>query len=277
MDSRNVVLITGCSSGIGRDLAQRMTDAGYAVVATARALDALDVVDAALKLELDVTDEESARLAVEAALERFGRIDVLVNNAGFSAQGAIEELSDEALRSMLEVNVVGPVRMLRAVAPSMRERGSGTIVNVSSLVGRLSMPVNGGYSATKHALEAVSDAARQELAPFGVRVVVVEPGSIKTRFADAMLARSKAVFGDSRSPYRRLYACNMALTEQIRKDDAAPEAVSRVVMRAVAARRPRARYVAAIPFTARMLFYIGAGLRDRIWASVLAKAGSEAV
>ncbi len=272
MPERRIALITGCSRGIGKDLAQRMSDAGYAVVATARRLETLEALDVAMKLPLDVTSEESARGAVEAVLERFGRIDVLVNNAGFSAQAAIEELSDDALRSMFECNVLGTVRMLRAVAPAMRRQRSGAIVNISSLAGRMAMPVNGGYSATKFAVEALSDAARQELAPFGVSVVVVEPGSIRTRFSDAMQARSEGVVRDPASPYRELYAANEALTVQLRDGEADPEAVSRVVLKALAARRPKARYTAAIPLAARLMFRIGPALRDLLWASALARA-----
>jgi NAD(P)-dependent dehydrogenase (short-subunit alcohol dehydrogenase family) len=271
-----VALITGCSSGIGRDLAQRMTDAGYTVVATARRPESLDGLDVALTLPLDVTSEGSARVAVEATLERFGRIDVLVNNAGYAEQSAIEELSGDALRSMFEVNVFGVARMLRAVAPAMRRQGSGAIVNISSLAGRMSMPVNGAYSASKFAVEALSDAARQELAAFGVRVILVEPGSIGTGFSDAMMARSQATLEDADSPYRELYERNLALYFQLRDGDAAPEAVTAVVLKALSARRPKARYVAAIPLLAQLMFGLSAGVRDRLWAGALARAARPA-
>ena len=267
-----VALITGCSTGIGRDLAGRMSVAGYTVVATARRLESLDGVDAAMKLPLDVTSEDSAQDAVGCVLARFGRIDVLVNNAGLSVQAAVEELQDDALRAMLDVNVLGAMRMLRAVAPILRRQGSGAIVNISSLVGRMAVPVNGGYSATKFAIEALSDAARQELAPFGVRVIVVEPGSIATGFADAMLARSRETLEDPASPYRTLYQRNGELTVRMRKGEARAEAVSEVVLEALSARRPKARYAAAIPLLARLMMRMSAGLRDRLWARALAPA-----
>src|SRR5574340_1765766 len=228
-----VALITGCSRGIGRDLAQRMAEAGYTVVATARRVEALDGLDVALKLPLDVTIEESAKSAVSAVLDLFGHIDVLVNNAGLSTQAAIEELPEEALHSMFEVNVMGTAHMMRLVAPTMRQQGSGHMVNISSLVGRMAMPVNGGYSATKFAVEALSDAARQELSPFGIRVIVIEPGSIGTGFTDAMIARSRETLENPASPYRQLYDRNAALTAQVRGDDAAPEAVSQVILEAL--------------------------------------------
>lgn len=267
-----VALITGCSRGIGRNLAQRMSEAGYTVCATARSVGALDGLDVAFKLSLDVASEESARDAVCAARERFGRIDVLVNNAGVSTQAAIEELPEEALRAMFDVNVLGTARMMRLVAPAMREQRSGDIVNISSLVGRMAVPVNGGYAATKFAVEALSDAARQELASFGVRVIVVEPGSISTEFSDAMLARSRATLEDPESPYRPLYQRNAALTAQVRGNEAGPEAVSHVILQALSARRPRVRYPAAIPLLVRLMFGLSATARDRIWASALARA-----
>jgi len=271
-NASRVALITGCSRGIGRDLAQRMSEAGYTVVATARRVEDLDGLDVALKLPLDVTIEESARSAVSAVRDRFGRIDVLVNNAGISTQAAIEELSEDALHSMFDVNVLGTARMMRLVAPAMRQQRSGDIVNISSLVGRMAVPVNGGYSATKFAVEALSDAARQELASFGVRVVVVEPGSIGTGFSDAVVARSRETLQDPASPYRLLYERNAALTAQVRGNEARPEVVSRVVLAALSARRARARYVAAIPLVVRVMFRLSAEARDRIWAGALARA-----
>jgi len=271
-NASKVALITGCSRGIGRDVAQRLSQAGYAVVATARRVEDLDGLDVALKLTLDVTIEESARSAVSTVLDRLGRIDVLVNNAGISTQAAIEELPEDDLHSMFDVNVLGTARMMRLVAPTMRQQRSGAIVNISSLVGRMAVPVNGGYSATKFAVEALSDAARQELAHFGVRVILVEPGSIGTGFSDAVVARSRATLEDPASPYRTLYERNAALTAQVRGKEAGPEAVSRVVLAALSARRPKARYVAAIPLLVRVMFWLSAKARDRIWAGALARA-----
>ncbi len=175
-----VVLITGCSTGIGRNLAQRRAGAGYTVAATARNLESLDDLQVALKLPLDITQPESIQQAVDCVLQGFGRIDVLVNNAGYAQQGAVEEVSDEQIQKMFEVNVYGALRMIRAVAPVMRQQKSGHIINISSVGGKLVLPANGPYSASKFALEALSDALRYELRPFGIRVALIEPGSIKT-------------------------------------------------------------------------------------------------
>jgi len=189
----HAVLITGCSSGIGRDLAQRLTTSGYTVVATARKAETLDDLPAALKLPLDVTQAESVKQAVDCALQRFGRIDVLVNNAGYALPGAIEEISDEQIHQLFDVNVFGVIRMIRAVVPHMRHQGAGRIINMSSIAGKRAIPVNGTYCATKFALEALSDALRLELAPFGIQVVLIEPGSIKTQFAVTAQARAQAM------------------------------------------------------------------------------------
>jgi len=143
-----VVLITGCSTGIGRTTAVTLAATGYTVIATARKPDALDGIGAAMILPLDVTDEASIEAAVEAVLERCGRIDVLINNAGYALRGAVEELEIAAVQRMFDVNVHGIIRLVRAVAPSMRARGSGRIVNISSVAGRIAAPANGAYAAT---------------------------------------------------------------------------------------------------------------------------------
>jgi NAD(P)-dependent dehydrogenase (short-subunit alcohol dehydrogenase family) len=149
-----------------------------------------------LKLPLDVTQAASVDQAVELALERFGRIDVLVNNAGYALRGAIEEVTDEQAQSLFDVNVIGVMRITRAVLPVMRRQMSGRIINISSIAGRLATPVNGVYSASKFALEALSDALRLELAPFGIQVVVIEPGSIKTNFAQTAEDQAEAPVQD---------------------------------------------------------------------------------
>ena len=135
-----VILITGCSTGIGRDLAQRLTQAGYTVVATARRADTLHDLAAALKLPLDVTQSHSIDEAVARTLQQFGRIDVLVNNAGYALRGALEEVADEQVQQMFDVNVFGALRMIQAVIPYMRRQGAGRIINISSIAGKLSTP-----------------------------------------------------------------------------------------------------------------------------------------
>jgi NAD(P)-dependent dehydrogenase (short-subunit alcohol dehydrogenase family) len=260
-----VVLITGCSSGIGRDLALRLSQAGYDVAATARNAAALAELPAALKLSLDVTRPESVSEAVECVLEHFGRIDALINNAGYAIYGAAEEISDQQLHAMFDVNVFGVMRMVRAVAPVMRAQRSGRIINVSSIVGRLATPANGAYSASKFALEALSDALRLELEPFGVRVVVVEPGSVKTNFSDAAQARAQAILSNPLSPYRALYGKFQQATAGMRQDECGSQVVSRVIQGAIEAPRPKARYLAGFPLSGRLVM----ALRDVLWDPVV--------
>ena len=173
------VLITGCSSGIGRATAELMAARGHRVYATARKLEAIaDLADRGCRtLALDVTDEQSMRSAVAAVEEAEGAVGVLVNNAGYSQSGAVETLDLDDVRRQFETNVFGLIRMCQLVLPGMRRQRSGRIMNLSSMGGKLTFPGGGAYHATKHAVEAISDALRFEVKGFGVDVVVIEPGS----------------------------------------------------------------------------------------------------
>ena len=261
----NVVLITGCSTGIGRHLAQRLTQLGYTVVATARKVETLDDLTVALKLQLDVTQTDSVNQAINLTLQQFGRIDTLVNNAGYCMLGALEEVSEEQTQQVFDVNVFGALRMIRAVVPYMREQRTGRIINISSIAGKLSTPVNGTYAATKFALEALSDALQMELAPFGIQVVLVEPGAIKTRFDDTAQAHAQNILLNPASPYRSLYKQGDQFAASMRKDEPGPDIVSEVIERAMKAVTPKTRYLAAVPFSGRLVIH----LRDFIWSSAL--------
>ncbi|WP_424217687.1 SDR family NAD(P)-dependent oxidoreductase (plasmid) [Streptomyces sp. BI20] len=251
MSTGPVCLITGCSSGIGRATALRLHQEGARVVATAR--DPRTLADLAAlgmtTLALDVTEAASAEAAVAAANARHGGVDVLVNNAGYGLSGTFEETSLERVRDQFETNVFGVVRLTRLVLPGMRARGRGTVVNVSSIFGRYVAPGGGYYAATKHALEALSDALRLETAGFGVRVAVVEPGPVHTPWGRTFLDHLPT--GDPTSPYHRFHertaAYYGALYEGTARTLAArfaltPERVAQTIARAALARRPRARY-----------------------------------
>jgi NAD(P)-dependent dehydrogenase (short-subunit alcohol dehydrogenase family) len=181
-----VVLITGCSTGIGRALAAAFARAGHQVIATARRPETLADLDPAplAALPLDVTSAASIAAAVEAAAARAGRIDVLVNNAGFGLMGPALELPPDELRRQLETNVVGPLAVAQAVAPLMIAQGGGVIVNVGSVSGVLTTPFAGAYCASKAALHSLTDALRMELAPFGVEVMCLQPGGVASHFGD---------------------------------------------------------------------------------------------
>lgn len=178
------VLITGCSSGVGRATATAFLEEEWTVYATARNTEDIESLTEAgcETTSLDVTDEASVSAVVDRVLEQEGQIDCLVNNAGYGQFGPVEDVPTDLLSAQFDVNVHGPHRLVRAVLPSMRERGEGTIVNVSSVAGRVAVPGMGSYSASKHALEAMSDALRAEVAD--VDVALVEPGPVSTEFAD---------------------------------------------------------------------------------------------
>lgn len=205
------VLITGCSTGIGRAAAIELTRRGHEVIATARKLESLDHLDVTMRLRLDVDDDNSVRSAVNEA----GPVDALVNNAAWELAGPIEMVPLDRVKAMFETNVFGCLRLIQAVVPQMRERGAGTIVNISSTVGRFAIPLSGTYSATKSALEALSEALHYELEHFGIRVVVVEPGETATAWAS-----NEEWHGVAASPYRSLY---LAMYGD-RTDEGLPEA-----------------------------------------------------
>lgn len=180
-----VWLITGASSGFGRAIAEAAVAAGDTVIGTARRTEALDDLvgaypDRVETISLDVTDGERIDVVAADALARYDRVDVLVNNAGRTQVGAFEETTDQELRDLFELHVFGPARLARALLPQMRERGSGSIVNISSLGGQLSFAGFSAYSATKAALEQLSEALADEVAPFGIKVLIVEPGAFRT-------------------------------------------------------------------------------------------------
>jgi NAD(P)-dependent dehydrogenase (short-subunit alcohol dehydrogenase family) len=195
-NTSRVWLITGTSSGFGRELAQAALDRGDSVVATARRPDALaglvaSAPDRVLAVALDVTRADQIEAAVAAALERFGRIDVLVNNAGYGSVGAVEEIDMEDLRGLMETMFFGPVALTKAVLPHLRERASGAIVQMSSMGGQLSPPGFGAYCSAKFALEAMSESLADEVTPHGIRVLIPEPGAFRTEFGGARLHRSR--------------------------------------------------------------------------------------
>lgn len=255
-----VVLITGCSTGIGRDLATHLSQVGYQVVATARRAETLENLPAALKLSLDVTQADCIREVVAQTIERLGHIDVLVNNAGYALPGALEEIPVDQVQQMFDVNVFGVLRMIQAVAPQMRKQGAGRIINISSIAGKLSTPVNGAYSATKFAVEALSDALRLELDPFGIQVIVVEPGAIKTHFEDTAQTHAQGIIS-SGSPYQPLYRLSEQFAASMRQQETGPEIVSEVIQEAIETPRPKARYHAGISFSGELVLHLG----DSVW------------
>lgn len=188
-------LITGCSTGLGRALAEQVLKAGHSAVITARDSDTLtELAEAypqtALALPLDVRFADQIHTVVDASRDRFGGIDVLVNNAGYGYRSAVEEGELDAIKQMFETNYYGAVSMINAVLPDMRQRGSGMIINISSIAGQRTAPGSGYYAATKAALESTSEALQQEVKPLGIRVAIVQPGGFRTDFAGRSLQQS---------------------------------------------------------------------------------------
>lgn len=190
------VLVTGAGTGIGRATCEVLTARGHDVVATARRPEVLDDLDVALRLALDVTSDES----VASCVAVLGDVDVLVNNAGITETGPMESYPADATLRMFETNFFGPLRLIRALVPAMRERGRGVVVNVSSVQGQVASPLSGMYCATKHALEAASESLALEVGHFGIRVVIVEPGYIAPGMRNAVR------HGEEGTPYEELRA-----------------------------------------------------------------------
>ena len=250
MTSPTTILLTGASAGIGRDTALALARAGHHVIAAARRLPALEALaaeagGAITPLQLDLDDPASIAAAM-AEVDRItaGRgVDALINNAGFATAGALAELSDRDLRGQFETNVFGLMTLTRAVLPAMLARGAGRIVNVSSVSGRIPAPILGAYHASKYALEALSDALRMELAPLGIQVVIVEPGTIRTEFAARALGEATRARGAG-SRYDAVYARSAELEATFARLAGGTRPVVRAIERALFARRPCARYVA---------------------------------
>jgi NAD(P)-dependent dehydrogenase (short-subunit alcohol dehydrogenase family) len=267
------VLITGCSTGIGRATAKHLAAKGWTVYASARRPETIADLAAhgCRTLALDVCDEGSMRAAVTAVEQAEGAVGVLVNNAGYGQEGPLEEVPMEQVRRQFETNVIGLVRLIQLVLPGMRRQGWGRIVNMSSMGGKLTLPGGSLYHATKHAVEALSDALRFEVRRFGIDVIVVEPGPIKTRFGETAIASIHGA-GQPASPYAGF---NTVLAQRIKEAyegpmgrfAAEPDAVARVVEKAITAPRPRTRYPVTV--AARVLMGLRRWLPDRAFDAFL--------
>jgi NAD(P)-dependent dehydrogenase (short-subunit alcohol dehydrogenase family) len=267
------VLLTGCSSGIGRASALRLSRAGWTVYATARRPESLaELAQAGCRtLALDVTDEDSMRAAVATVEQEHGAVGVLVNNAGYSQGGAIETVPMDAVRRQFETNVFGVVCLTQLVLAKMRAQRWGKIVNVGSMGGRLTFPGAGHYHATKHALEAISDALRFEVRGFGIDVILLEPGLITTEFGHAATASMPDVGGEE-DPYAHFNAAVAAVTAgayggPMRHLGAGPERVAKVLERAITRSHPPARIT--ITPSAKLSIATRRLLSDRAWDAAM--------
>ena len=265
-------LVTGASSGIGEETARRLQGLGYTVYGAARRTDRLEklAAEGVRPLAMDVTDDASMTAGIARIIEEAGRIDVLVNNAGSGSYGAIEDVPIDEARRQFEVNLFGLGRLVQLVTPHMRGQKSGTIINISSMGGRLTTPLGGWYHATKYAVEALSDALRMELKPFGIDVVLVEPGGIRTEWAGIAADHlEETAEGSAYSDQIRAVAGSMR-NESVQRRQSPPSVIANTVERIVTARRPRTRY--AVGFMAKPLITARRVLPDRAFDRVISAA-----
>lgn len=263
------VLVTGASSGIGRETAKALLQRGYIVYGAARRVDRMSDLQTlgAIPLRMDLTREDDLRAAVCQIERENGGVDVLINNAGYGSYGAMEDIPLDDARGQFEVNLFGAARLTQLVLPHMRDQRAGYVVNISSMGGKIYFPLGTWYHASKHALEGWSDALRLELAPFGIHVVIIEPGAIRTEFGDVMIAPMMERSGST------AYA---GLAERVRKmtvdsyekgGSSPPSVVAQAIVGALGARRPKTRY--AVGKYARPLMFLRKWLGDRMFDRVV--------
>jgi NAD(P)-dependent dehydrogenase (short-subunit alcohol dehydrogenase family) len=263
MTSNKTALVTGASSGIGEAIALKLADLGYTVYGAARRMDRLDQLSGrgVAALAMDVTDEQSMKDGVDRVIAETGRINVLVNNAGYGSYGAIEDVPIEEARRQFEVNVFGAAALMQLVLPHMRSQRSGTIVNITSMGGKIYTPLGGWYHGTKFALEALSDCLRLELKEFGIHVVVVEPGAIETEWGAIAAQSLREVSSAGAYAHQAQVMGKLLSGEAGPRRSSPPSVIADVVAKAVTSKRPKTRYAAG--FGARPAIAMRRVLPDR--------------
>src|SRR6476660_6987201 len=247
---KNVAVVTGSSTGIGYETSLMLARNGFLTYATMRNLNKSESIKSIATKEnlpihikqLDVTDDTSVKNAVETISSETGRIDILVNNAGYGLNGAFEDLAMDEIKAQYETNVFGLIRTTQSVLPIMRRQKSGFIVNISSGAGRFGFPGGSAYVSTKFAVEGLCESMSYELEPFGIKVVLVEPGVIKTNFVDGMVIARKSQ--DPKSPYSQIIQKMVTGLEEMMKNGSSPDLVAKVVLNAAINENPSLRYLA---------------------------------
>ncbi|MDG2459463.1 MAG: oxidoreductase [Luminiphilus sp.] len=264
--NKKVALITGASSGIGADIAMRMASAGYAVYAGARRVDRMRELEAAgINIsELDVTSAASIASFVQGVLEQEKKIDILINNAGYGSYGAVEDVDIEEARRQFEVNLFGLAAMTNAVLPSMRSNRSGTIIHMGSVGGKLWSVLGGWYQASKYALEGLADCTRNELRPFGIHVVLLEPGGIKSEWRENVMSSIQKTSGNG--PYSAIATAANSFFEGAASLEAQPKVVSDLILKVCSSDNPKPRYV--VPTNAKIMLVLKALLTDRFFDKI---------
>lgn len=267
---RKVILVTGASSGIGRDASEILAAEGHTVYGAARRVEKIAEIPGVIPMHLDVTDEYSSKKCIDTILEKEGRIDVLINNAGYGYFGPIETVPLEDARNQLEVNLFGLARLTKEVIPHMRESG-GRIINLSSIAGRVTLYLGGWYHVSKYAVEAFSDALRTELKPFGIHVVMIEPGGIRTNWGS--IAAEHLESSAKGTPYETpaFNEAGMLKYAYSSKWLESPKVVARAIRKAVDRKHPRARYI--VGTGARTLLFFHWLLPSKTWDSLVRLGG----
>ena len=271
-----IVIVTGASAGIGEAATRRLAAEGASVVIAARRADRLEALKReiesqggkALAVAGDVTSPQDRERLIQETMRVFGRIDGLVNNAGYGQRGPIELVPVEAIRENFETNLFSLIALTQLVIPIMREQRSGRIVNISSVAGRIARPLSSVYDSTKHALEAISDGLRGELAQFGIKVVIIEPGFIITEFLGVANENARPII-ENAGPYSQEFERLTGVIQRLRKLAGRPEDIAEVIFKALTAARPRARYAA--PGHARFALAVKRLLPSRVFDYVLGR------
>jgi short-subunit dehydrogenase len=265
--TKKVILVTGASAGMGKDFAIELLKDGHTVYGAARRVDKMkDIEKSGVKLlDMDVTDDASMLKGVEAIIKTEGRIDVLINNAGFGSYGALEDVAIADARYQLEVNVFGAARLMQLVVPYMRENHYGRIINISSIGGKLALPFGGWYHASKFALEALSDTLRNEVAPFGIDVVVIEPGGVKSEWSGIAMDNLVKVSGGG--VYDSTVKKLTGVMGGIEPKNAEPKVITDLVKKAINAKKPKTRYSGG--YMAKLALFMRALLPDRVFDKVM--------
>lgn len=259
-----VALVTGASSGIGAATVKRLNEAGFVVYAAARRVDRMKKFSSPdiHALQMDVTDDVLLKRGVDKIIADCGHIDVLVNNAGYGSYGAIEDVPLTEARRQFEVNIFGLARLCQLVLPHMRKNHYGKIVNMSSMGGKLYTPLGGWYHATKHALEGLSDCMRIETKEFGIDVIIIEPGAIKTEWSDIAVGSMLKTSGNT--DYSKLAQATARMYQKTYTDPnvSSPDVIARLIVQAVTSKKPKTRYVAG--HMAKMYLFLRKVLSDKM-------------
>lgn len=272
-----VAIVTGASSGIGEATAHCLAKAGFSVVVAARRADLLDGIVAdisagggtALSVPTDLSDAEQTSALVRTTLDTFGRVDVLVNNAGYGPPYALEQLDREALRHVFDVNLLSGMQLISELAPTMREQGGGRIINIGSLTQYVGAPLAAAYAATKGGMEAMTACMRLELSPWNIQLVVIVPGFVDTPTFDKSREAGQHLRDDPNNPYQKLMSDLDDFANEQLKSAVAPEEVGKAVLKAATADSPKTRYF--VPKSARTAARMFGALPDRLADRLLLK------